>query len=550
MLKWAFFIVGVLAALIVIPFAAGMFLPREHLAASSARIEQPVDSVWSVVRDLGGYAGWWPNLRSVERDADTTGGEVWVQRDQRDQRLPIEVVASEAPRLLVTRIADQRLPFGGTWTYELTQVNGVCIVTITEDGEIFNPLFRVVARLFVGYHGTIDSYLEALGERFGQRITPEHTLMAVLGVSTITPVLPQVASIFDRTPQSVALLISVFTLPGAVFTPVLGVLGDRVGRKKVLVPSLIVFAVAGAGCGLARDFEVLVGLRFLQGTGAAALGALNVTLLGDLYGGRRRAAAMGYNASVLSVGTGIYPAIGGGLAVFGWFFPFFLPIIALPVALAVLWALDNPEPRVSGSLRQYLGVTLRAVWNRQVLTLFATSVVTFILIYGSFLAYFPFLLESSFGATPVFIGLVMSVTSVATAVTSFWLGALAQRFGSTTLVKVGFLLYVVSVAWLPFAATVWHLAAPILLFGVANGINIPSVLTMLNGYAPSSHRGAFMSLNGMLLRLGQTLGPVVIGGAVALIGMKGSFLVGAGLAGMMLLVLLVALRTEPPLDGL
>ena len=366
------------------------------------------------------------------------------------------------------------------------------------------------------------------------------TLMAVLGVSTITPVLPTVADVFHRTPQSVALLIVAFTLPGSVFTPVIGVMGDRLGRKKVLVPSLVVFALAGTACGFARDFSLLVTLRFVQGSGAAALGAINVTLLGDLYDGSRRAAAIGYNASVLSVGTGIYPALGGGLAVLGWYFPFFLPLVALPVAIVVVTLLDNPEPTARGSLREYVSVTLRAVWNHQVLTLFAASIVAFVLIYGSFLAYFPFLMQRSFDASAVSIGFVMSATSLATAVASFKVGALSHRHGSQALVKTGFLLYVLAMAGIPLAVEPWLLTLPLLLFGIANGLVIPSVLTLLNGYAPTEYRAVFMSLNGTLLRLGQTLGPLLVGLAVDLVGMNGSFLISAGLALLMLLVLIQA----------
>jgi MFS family permease len=369
--------------------------------------------------------------------------------------------------------------------------------------------------------------------------------MAVLGVSTITPVLPQLADVFERTPQSVALLIVVFTLPSALLTPVLGILGDRVGRKKVLIPSLLVFALAGGACGFARDFDWLLALRFVQGSGAAAIGAINVTLLGDLYRGADRAAAMGYNASVLSVGTGVYPAVGGALAALGWFYPFFLPILAFPVAVAVVLVLDNPEPRFAGTLAQYVRVTLKAVWRPEVVTLFVASVVTFVLIYGSFLAFFPFLLVDSFGASPTFIGAVMSATSIATAIVSFKLGDLTRRFGSRALVKAGFVLYVVSLATIPIAREVWILCIPILLFGVANGLNIPSILTILNGYAPNEYRAGFMSLNGTVLRLGQTVGPVIVGVAVDVVGLKESFWVSSMLALAMLIVLAPALRSEP-----
>lgn len=370
------------------------------------------------------------------------------------------------------------------------------------------------------------------------------TLMAVLGVSSITPVLPTVATVFERSPQAVALVIAMFTLPGVLLTPVAGVLGDRVGRKAVLIPSLLLFAASGTACGFVRSFEVLLVLRFLQGTGASALGAINVTLIGDLFSKRQRAAAMGYNAAVLSVGTGLYPAIGGGLAALAWYYPFFLPVLSLPVALAVASVLDNPEPEVKGTLRNYISVTLRAVWRPQVLLLFAISVTTFILIYGPFLAYLPFLLERSFGVSAVVIGLVVSVTSISTAITSFYLGALSQRFGTQNLISFSFLLYAVSFVLFPLAPNLPTLFFPIVIFGAANGLNIPSFLTILTGLAPIEYRAAFMSINGMVLRLGQTLGPILAGVVVAFVGIAGSFYAGAVLAIVVFCALVVWLQPE------
>ncbi len=354
--------------------------------------------------------------------------------------------------------------------------------------------------------------------------------MAVLGVSTVAPVLPRISLVFDRTPQSVGLLISVFTVPGVVCTPILGVLGDRIGRKAVLVPSLALFAAAGAACGFARSFEVLLALRFVQGIGASALGALNITILSDLYSGTTRTAAMGFNASVLSVGTGIYPALGGGLAIFGWYFPFFLPVLAVPVALAVLLVLDNPEPRAQGSLAEYLRVTLEAVWQTRVLTLFTASVVTFMLIYGPYLTFFPFLLDDTFAAGPVLIGAVMSVTSLATGLTSFRLGFLAQRFSESALIRIAFCLYGLALVLIPLASSGWMLVVPIMLFGAANGINVPSLMAILSRFAPTEHRAAFMSLNGTVLRLGQTLGPVVFGTVYVAFGVSAAFYTGTVLA--------------------
>lgn len=356
------------------------------------------------------------------------------------------------------------------------------------------------------------------------------TLMAVLGVSSITPAFPQIADALGLTPAQVGLLVAIFTLPGAVLTPILGVLGDRFGRKRVLVPSLVVFAVAGTACGFAREFDLLLMLRLLQGMGAAGLGALNITLVGDLYSGWKRATVLGYNASVLSVGTALYPAIGGVLALFGWFYPFFLPVLALPVALLVLRRLKNPEPSVELSLGDYLRNTWVSIKNPRALGLFLASLMTFVILYGAYLTYLPFLVKKSFGASPLVIGLVFSVTSVATALTSFRLGRLSRRFSSRDLVRAGFALYAVTMVALPLAPSLWALVLPIVLFGVANGISIPSIFMILTGLAPAEHRAAFMSVNAMILRVGQTLGPLAAAAMIQVRGLSGAYYGSAVLA--------------------
>src|SRR4030042_1995229 len=215
------------------------------------------------------------------------------------------------------------------------------------------------------------------------------TLMAVLGVTSITPAFPAIVEEFGITPQEVGWLITAFTLPGVLLTALLGCLADHFGRKRILVPALLVFAVAGTACAFAPDFGILLGLRFLQGIGAAGLGAMNVTIIGDLYAGRERNEAMGCNSSVLSVGTASYPAIGGALVTRGWSYPFLLHLAAIPVALAVLFSLENPEPARPPDFRVYLGQVWKAMASRRVLALFVVGVLTFIIIYGPYMAFFP-----------------------------------------------------------------------------------------------------------------------------------------------------------------
>lgn len=356
------------------------------------------------------------------------------------------------------------------------------------------------------------------------------TLMAVLGVSSIAPAFPKVIEHFDIGPHEVGWLITAFTFPGVVLALLLGVLADRVGRKKILVPSLFLFGVAGGACALAKSYEMLIVLRFIQGIGGSALSAINVTVIGDLYRGRERGEAMGYNSSVLSVGTASYPFIGGSLAGLGWQYPFILPLVAIPVGLLVLFGLKSPEPNSDLDLKSYLVETLDSMKDRRALVLFLLGVATFIILYGSALTYFPILMHERFGSSTFIIGSLMSTMSVATAIVATQIGKLIAWKSEKFLIMTGMVVYAVAMVLIPFVGMVWLMVIPVMIYGVGNALNLPSQQTKLAGLAPIEHRGAFMAANGMLLRLGQTLGPLIMGLCYSLGGLRAPFFAGAVLA--------------------
>jgi MFS family permease len=339
------------------------------------------------------------------------------------------------------------------------------------------------------------------------------------------------------------LLIVVFTLPGVLFTPALGVLADRFGRKKILVPSLLLFGVAGCACSLARDFNLLLTLRFLQGIGAASLGSLNVTVIGDLYSKRQLVTAMGYNASVLNIGIPSYLIIGGALASLAWYYPFALSILAVPVGILVLTSLKSPEPKNSQDFKQYLNSAFHGIKNRQVLGLFSITLFMFIILYGAYLTYFSLLLGGeNFRASPFLIGVITSSMGLTTAATSSQLGTLTKRFSEKTLIKAACLIYTLSLLLISFVHTIWLFLVPTVIFGIAQGMNMPSIQTLLARLAPIEYRAAFMSLNGMVLRLGQTLGPLVIGAIFLIGGFESAFFASAGLSIAMFILASVVLK--------
>lgn len=349
------------------------------------------------------------------------------------------------------------------------------------------------------------------------------TLSAVMGVASISPALPSMARAFDVSNEQIGLLITAFTVPGMLLTPFMGILADRLGRKVVLIPSLLIFGLAGVACAWTKDFYVLISLRFLQGIGGASLGSLNVTLIGDLYEGLRRATAMGYNGSVLSIGTASYPALGGLLALMGWYMPFYLPLLALPVAWAVYHLLKLEPQRKDQDMREYLSGVAQTLKSWRVFGLFSANFLTFVILYGAFLTYMPVLLDHRFHLSSLSIGLMLSGASVITALTSSQLGRLARRFNEGRLIRAAAVFYIIVFLAVPRLNTIPLLLLPIMLFGLAQGINIPSILNLLTYQAPTEYRAAFLSFNWMVLRGGQSLGPVIMGLMYGAYGMHGPF---------------------------
>jgi len=363
------------------------------------------------------------------------------------------------------------------------------------------------------------------------------TLIVVMGVTNITPALPAMAQFFNIPYSSVTLMITVFTMPGIILTPVLGVLADRIGRKIIIIPSLLIFGITGLIMFFITDFNLLLILRFIQGIGVSALGAINATIIGDMFTGKDRTIAFGYNASVLNIGTAVYPAIGGFLCILGWNYPFLLSAFALIVAWFAIFHLHNPEPVNTSSLTSYFSAILNIVKSPYVIGLLSTTVLTFILLYGPIITYFPYIISYRFNGTSATIGLFMSLMSIVTAITSSQLQILSKRYSEKNLILYGFIGLCISFVIAGFAYNYFWLALAIIIGGASNAINNPSLLSLLTAAAPAQYRGAIMSLNGMGLRIGQTIGPMIMASLSAIVTVKFAFYIISGLT----LVIVIAL---------
>jgi len=136
-MKIAIYVVVSLIAGVGIVALIGYFLPVNHEASRSAEFNKPPDAIWALIADPNSYHGWWQGAQ-----------------------VKTAVVESVAPSKLVTKIVDET-QFGGTWTFEIAPTPSGSRLTITERGEIYNLVFRTLAKYAIGYTGTMESFLEA-----------------------------------------------------------------------------------------------------------------------------------------------------------------------------------------------------------------------------------------------------------------------------------------------------------------------------------------------------------------------------------------------------
>ena len=172
MLKVIVAIVVGIAAMVGIVAFVGSRLPVSHVASRTVTIGAPMDVVFTTMTDFGAAPSWRTDLKSVTVTNDPTTGRQRVTEDSKNGTMTMEVEQLVPPTRFVTRIVGEGLPYGGAWAHALEAQGNSTRVTISEHGEVYNPIFRFISKYIMGHDGTIDGYLTALGKKFGNEVTP------------------------------------------------------------------------------------------------------------------------------------------------------------------------------------------------------------------------------------------------------------------------------------------------------------------------------------------------------------------------------------------
>ncbi len=161
-MKITLIILGVIVALVLL---AGLFFyfvgrakPERHTARIIFSLPKSRPVVWAALTDYAAIPSWWPAVKSIRTETRASGEVITWNTDAHGKEIGFRTTEERAPARLVREIVGDDLPFGGTWTYELTDDGAGTSVTLTEDGFIKPPLLRGIAKYFFKPDATMHDF--------------------------------------------------------------------------------------------------------------------------------------------------------------------------------------------------------------------------------------------------------------------------------------------------------------------------------------------------------------------------------------------------------
>lgn len=353
------------------------------------------------------------------------------------------------------------------------------------------------------------------------------------GFGLVIPLLPFWAEHLGANALIIGLLSTSFALVQFLFTPLLGALSDRVGRKPIILGSLLVEAFSFALTALAGSLPLLFVARAIGGLGASNLGSAQA-VVADVTQRSGRVRAMGMIGAAIGLGFVVGPALGGVLAPLGPALPFWVSMgVALLNALLVWTFL--PETRVARTERpSILSRTMFVGWRNAFGNATVARLVLINLLYTvaftGMETVFALFTQHTFGWTAMQNGLLFTYIGVIVVLMQGGLvGQLVKRLGEQRLLLVGLLLLAGGLVLIPVSTTLALVLITLGLLSAGDGAVTPIVSTLLSFASPADAQGETLGLAQGIAGLGRMLGPLAAGSLFTL-GLPLPFLFGGILA--------------------
>jgi predicted MFS family arabinose efflux permease len=332
----------------------------------------------------------------------------------------------------------------------------------------------------------------------------------VMGVNFIQPALPALIAPFAISDGALGLVMTALTAPAIFLAPMFGVVADLFGRRLILAWGLIAYGIFGAAMALAPSFEWLLGFRAAQGVAYSAVTPLTIVLIGDLLEGDHEIGGQGLKVFLDRVGYLVLPPLGGLLATIGWFWPFTVYFLTVPLGIAAFfWMPETRNERRPGA-QSYLGDMLRLTRHPRLLIAFSAGFMRFFLDYG-FLTFFPLFIVRSHGVSTATAGVLFVFFAIGAMITSSQAGRIAAGRDKAHLLFFAFLVSGVAVIAVPFIPGVWLVGSMLFFYGLANGVISPMQKSLLTQNAPAEMRGGVVSVDRLIQQISKTTATSLVG---------------------------------------
>lgn len=163
-------LIGLVVLFALLAVVVGLRFEKNHVASRTIRLRQSPETIWTVITDHANEPAWHSRIKTCTQLPDRDGHEAWEVQYKGAGNPPMTLTTTQSsrPNRLVRTIDDSKKVFSGRWEFILAGTPGGALVTITEHGEIPNPFFRGMFRMFADPATYIEQYLKALAGKFGE----------------------------------------------------------------------------------------------------------------------------------------------------------------------------------------------------------------------------------------------------------------------------------------------------------------------------------------------------------------------------------------------
>lgn len=341
----------------------------------------------------------------------------------------------------------------------------------------------------------------------------------LLGFGLLLPVLPYYAKTYGAGGLVVGLLSASFSFCQFLFAPVWGRLSDRVGRRPILLGSLVVTSLSYVVFGFAQSLWLLFASRILAGIAGAVLPTAQ-TYIADTTSHEERTKGMGMIGAALGLGFTFGPAIGGALSHWGYSVPAFasagFALLAAVLAFFLLPESLSPEARTEAAVRRRERPGLSVAFSdafahklvRPVLMLYFVGTLCFAGLEATFALYG----HDRYGLTAMNVGYLLGYMGIlAVLMQGGLVGRLARRFGEPNLVRGGFLLLGAGMLAAGGAPPFTWLLVALAAVALGNGLASPSLAGLVSIATVAAEQGSVLGVYQALGSLARTIGPFLGG---------------------------------------